>query len=123
MVTSARAPARDSPMTDNSAGTAATSWNRTAKPSRIALSNLGESASERTSSRRMRCGESESATGSAGIQSGRSFDFAIDITISRPRSIGSILEQFSGFGCVEDQILLVRAHVDGPVIFEIERER
>src|SRR2546421_8839418 len=66
--------------------------------------------------------ESTSETGSAGIQSGRSFDFATDITISRPRSIGSILEYFSRFRRMEHELVFVDSHVDRPAVFKLERE-
>src|ERR1041385_3561434 len=109
-------------MTDSTEGTSTTSWKRTAKPSRIALSNRGESASAKTSSRIMRWAESARATASADIRSGRSFDFATDITISSPRSIGSIIEQRARLGRMENELLAVHAHVYGPVILEFDRE-
>src|SRR2546425_269794 len=106
-------------MMERTAGTCTKSSKRTAKPSRIALSNRGESASDRMSSRRMRCAESARGTGSAGILSSRSFDLATDMTISSPRSIGSILEYFSGLGGVEDQLVAVHFHVYRPVILHL----
>src|SRR6266850_488230 len=122
-LTSAPAPALDSPITDKTAGTSARSSKRTAKPSRIALSKGGESASAKTSSRRIREIDSESGTDSAAIRSGRSLDSATDMTISSPRSIVSILEYFSRFGGVEHQILLVDPQVNGPVVLQIQRKR
>src|SRR5262245_56926702 len=89
----------------------------------MALSKRGESASETISSRRIRCMQSTSATDSAAIQSGRSFAFAVDMTISSPRSMGSILKYFAGFRRVENQFVLVDLHIDGPVVFHLKRER
>src|SRR5262249_27668227 len=94
----------------------------TAKPSRIALSKGGESASAKTSSRRTREILSNNGTGSAGIQSARSFAFAVDRTISSPRSILSILENFSRFRDVKHEIVLVDAQIDGPAIFELDEQ-
>src|SRR5207237_7986257 len=99
-----------------------TASKRTAKPARVAVSKRGESASERISSRRMRSMESASGTDSAGIQSRRSFDFATDMTISSPRSIGSILEYVSGFLRVEHQLVLVNSEVDRQTVFKVHRE-
>ena len=106
-------------MIERTAGTRVKSSKQTAKPSRTALSNGGESASARTSSRRMRCSESASATDLAGILSGRSFALAADMTISNPRSMGSILENFSGFGSVEDELVTVDSQVYRPVVFQL----
>src|SRR5205823_4901969 len=109
-------------MIERTAGTRVKSSKHTAKPSRIALSNGGESASAGTSWRRMRCSESASATDSAGILSGRSFAPAADMTISRPRSMGSIFENFSRFGSLEDEVVAVDFHVYRPVVFQLQGE-
>src|SRR5438552_15278672 len=71
----------------------------------------------------MRCIESSRGTGSAGIQSGRSFAWAVDMTISSPRSIGSIFEYLSQLRRVEDQLVTIDPHIDRPVIFHLKRER
>src|SRR5438477_6948478 len=89
----------------------------------MALSKRGESASDNTSSRRMRCIDSSSGADSVGIRSGRSFALAVDMTISSPRSIGSILEYFSVLGNVEYQLMLVNPQIDRPVILDLKRER
>src|SRR5438093_547976 len=41
---------------------------------------------------------------------------------SSPRSIGSILEGFSRFGGVKDELVTVQPHVDRPVIVQLQRE-
>src|SRR5215471_2696326 len=72
-----------------------TSSNRTAKPSRMALSKRGESESASTSSRRIRWSESVSGTDSGGIRSGLARLEASAMTISTPRSIAIIFEAFA----------------------------
>src|SRR5437588_11142981 len=110
-------------MTESVAGIPVRSSKRTAKPSRIALSKGGESASAKTSSRRTRNMLSTSGTASAGIQSGRSFAFAVDRIISSPRSIGSILENFSGLGDMKHEIVLVDAQIYRPAIVKFNVQR
>src|SRR5207247_9639933 len=57
-----------------------------------------------------------------GTLPGRASDFETDITISRPRSIGSILVGLSRFGGVKDEVVTVESHVDRPVILQLQRE-
>src|SRR5262249_49287157 len=117
------APARDSPTTARTAGTFARSSKRTAKPSRMALSKGGESASRKTSSRRIRCMQSVNDTDSAAIQSARSFDCAVVMTISSPRSIGSILEQLSRLRYMESEVVTVNLEIYRPSVVHLESER
>src|SRR4051812_38452061 len=67
--------------------------------------------------------DSRSGTDSAGIWSARCLDLAVDITISSPRSIGIILECFSGVRRMKNQHVVVNLHIDRPLVVHVESER
>src|SRR3954470_16365160 len=107
----------------SSAGIIDRSSNLTAKPSRIALPNRGESESATTSSRRIRCIASVNGTDSAGIRSGRASSEARYITILTPRSIAIIFKQWSCGNDVLGPLKLMNAQVDGQRIVNFHTER